>query len=232
MAVPPTTEEAFIREVDEELRRDTLQGFWKKWGRVLIGATLGGLALFGGWLWWQERRIETAGKEGEELTRSLEALSAGNAAGAEKGLTGLAGSDVEGHRVLALLAQADLALQKGDTKKAAETYGKIAADADFAQPWRDLALVRQTSAEYESLKPDQVVARLKPLAVAGNPWFGSAGELTAMAYLKMGKPDLAGALFAAMAKDEKVPDTIRSRAVQMAGTLGVDAVLPATKADQ
>ena len=65
---------------------------------------------------------------------------------------------------------------------------------------------------------------MKPLAVEGAPWFGSAGELVALAYVKMGKSDLAGPMFAAMAKDGGVPDSIRSRARQMAGVMGIDAV--------
>jgi hypothetical protein len=46
----------------------------------------------------------------------------------------------------------------------------------------------------------------------------------------MGRKDEAGRLFAAIAADDTVPDTIRSRAVQIAGTLGIDATasLPAT----
>jgi hypothetical protein len=39
----------------------------------------------------------------------------------------------------------------------------------------------------------------------------------------LGKNDLAGAMFGAIAKDEAVPETIRSRVVQLAGVLGVDA---------
>ena len=70
-----------------------------------------------------------------------------------------------------------------------------------------------------------MIDRLKPLATPGNPWFGSAGELVAMAYLKQGKQDLAGPLFAAIAKDEDVPQTLRSRTRQMAGLLGYDAVV-------
>src|SRR3546814_4684369 len=70
----------------------------------------------------------------------------------------------------------------------------------------------------------EVVDRLKPLATEGNPWFGSAGEMVAIAYMKMRKPELSGPLFAAMSKDRSVPETIRTRAVQMAGLLGVDAV--------
>ena len=44
----------------------------------------------------------------------------------------------------------------------------------------DAALVRMTAIELDTLPPQAVVDRLKGLAVAGNPWFGSAGELTAI----------------------------------------------------
>ena len=64
---------------------------------------------------------------------------------------------------------------------------------------------------------------MEPLSKAGNPWFGSAGEMTAMAMLKQNRTSEAGRMFAAIAADRQVPGTIRSRAVQIAGTLGVDA---------
>ena len=64
---------------------------------------------------------------------------------------------------------------------------------------------------------------MQPLTKPGSPWFGSAGELTAMAMIKQGKKLEAGRLFAAIAADRQVPESIRARAVQIAGTLGVDA---------
>jgi len=133
---------------------------------------------------------------------------------------------VAGYRALALFTQADLLLQKDDLKGAAAKFAAVAGDSSIGQPLRDLALIRQTAAEFDSLKPDVVVSRLRPLAVKGNPWFGSAGELVASAYLQMNKPDLAGPLFGQIARDDTVPDTIRQRAVQIAGTMGVDAVAP------
>lgn len=45
-----------------------------------------------------------------------------------------------------------------------------------------------------------------------------------MAYLEQGKRAEAGRLFADIATDRTVPDPIRSRARQMAGVLGVDAI--------
>ena len=61
------------------------------------------------------------------------------------------------------------------------------------------------------------------MARAGEPWFGTAGEMTGLALVKQGRKTEAGQLFAAIAKDKSVPDSIRARAVQIASSLGVDA---------
>ena len=77
--------------------------------------------------------------------------------------------------------------------------------------------------EYDQLKPDEVIARLSPLAEPGKPFFGTAGEMIGMAMLAKGDRNGAGQLFARIAADKQVPESIRSRAVQFAGSLGVDA---------
>ncbi len=223
MAVPPTTNEEFIREVDDELRREQALTIWKRYGRWIIGAVVGGLALFAGYLWWQNDRDMKRGVDGEQLSTALDDLSAGNIDGAKPQLDKLVGSKSLGVAVAAKLTNAAVLLNKGDNKRAAAAFGAIAADSTLDQPYRDLALVRQTAAEFDAMKPEDVVTRLKPLAAPGNPWFGSAGEMVGIAYMKMGKNDLAGAMFGAVAKDNGVPETIRERVVQLAGILGVDA---------
>jgi hypothetical protein len=106
-------------------------------------------------------------------------------------------------------------------------FKAVAENGEFAEPYRQLALVRQTAVEFDRIQPQEVIRRLGPLAVAGNPWFGSAGELVALAHLKNNQPARAAPIFAAMAKDQKLPQSIRSRALQMAGALGIDAVTEA-----
>jgi hypothetical protein len=226
LAVTPNTDEAFLREVDEELRRDQLASIWTRYGRWLIVAIVAGLAAFGGFLYWDYHKTEVAGEQGEKLQTVYDDLAAQKVGSAETLLTDLAGSNIAGYRTLAIFNQADLLLQKDDLKGAAAKYGAVAGDSSIGQPLRDLALIRQTAAEYDTLKPDVVVNRLRSLAVKGNPWFGSAGELVATAYLQMNKPDLAAPLFRQIAADETVPETIRQRAVQIAGTMGADAVGP------
>lgn len=231
MALPPinASEETFKREVDEELRRDQLIFVWQRFGRWLVAAALLLLAAWGGWLWWSAQQTKKAGVEGENFARALDSLQANDDKGAEATLKELSTSDSEGYRISAKLASAAVLLGRGDNAGAAKGFAAVAGDDAVPQPWRDLALVRQTAAEYDNLKPQEVIARLQPLAVKDSAFHGSAGEMVAVAYINSGQPARAGALYAAIAKDESVPETIRSRAVQMAGALGVDAVDPAGK---
>lgn len=224
MAVPPNTDEAFLREVDDELRRDQLTSFWTRYGRLTIGAVVLALAIFAGVLYWRHHQNQAAGVQGEQLKTVNDLLAERKDAAAAKPLQELAQSDIDGYRASARFMQADLLLQKNDLKGAAAKFAEVAADTSLAQPFRDLALIRQTSAEFDTVKPEVVINRLRALAVKGNPWFGSAGELVAAAYLRQNRADLAGPIFAGIAREESVPPTLRQRAVQMAGVLGIDAV--------
>jgi len=224
LAITPQSNEAFLREVDEELRRDQALDFWRRYGRWLIGAVVGGLAIFAGVLYWQSRQEQLAGDQGRQFGALFDSLGTGDNSKTEKPLADLAANGTPGYRASAKFVQADLALQKNDLKAAAAKFAEIAGDGSIGQPFRDLALIRQTSAEYDTLKPQTVITRLAPLAVKDGPWLASAGEMVAIAHLRLGHRAEAGKLFAAIAADKDAPETARQRATQMAGTLGVDAV--------
>ena len=231
MALTPQNSEAFMREVDDAVRQDQLLTFWQRFGRWIIAAVVIGLAAFGAWLYWQHHSKTQSEAVSEQMDKAITTAIGGSAPDAAQ-LDALANASQPGFRAGALLVRAGVAARKGDNKAAVAAYQAMAADSSLDQPYRDLALIRQTALEFEGLKPQQVVDRLKPLAVEGGPWFGSAGELVAIAYMKMRKPELAGPMFAAMAKDQGVPQSIRSRARQMAGLLGVDAVETPADPDQ
>ena len=232
MALKPADNESFYREVDDELRRDQMKTYWERFGKLVIAGIVLVIAAIGGFIWWQNQQVVKAGERGEQLIAAFEDIAARRKAAAVGKLDALAKSGSGGHRAAALMTKADLAIEEGNLKGAAATFKQVADDKGLAQPYRDVALVRMTALELDTLPPQAVVDRLKGLAVAGNPWFGSAGEMVAISYLRMNKPQQAGALFAAMAKDKKLPDTLRSRATQMAGSLGVDAVQEAADANQ
>ncbi|NJM49725.1 MAG: tetratricopeptide repeat protein [Sphingomonadales bacterium] len=218
------SDEVFRREVEDAVRAGDLENFWKRYGRWLLGLLVLGLAAFGGWIFYINHQKAEAGKIGEEFITAMDNLNLNNDDKARTSLAALAKADQPGYRAMAQIVLANLDAEKQDKGKATAAFAKIAGDSSLPQPFRDLALIRQTLLEFDKLEPQKVVDRMKPLATPGNPWFGSAGEMTAIAHLKMGKENLAGPIFAQIAKQEDLPSSLRDRATEMAGSLGIDAV--------
>jgi len=224
LALKPTDGETFLKEVDEELRREQMNRFVTRYGWWLLAAAILFLAAIGGWIWWQNHQRAQAGAQGEELIDALDSIESGNRAAAQGRIGALAESDIEGYRAAALFTRANSEIAGGNTPAAIATLRGIAADEDFEETYRQAALIRQTALEFDSLRPQVVVQRLGPLAGAGSAWLGTAGEMVGIAYLKMRRPDLAGPIFARIGRDETVPGSIRTRAIQMAGSLGFSAL--------
>lgn len=224
-------QDVFLREVDDALREDQFADALRRYGKPVGALIVAGLIGLGGYLWYQNHNAAQADARGEQMVKALDALDGNDLINGDKQLGSLA-KDGDSYGAAARLLQAGIAEEKGNSADAGKQFAAIAGDQNVPQAYRDLATLREISAGFDTMKPQDVVARLKPLAVPGNPWFGSAGEMLGIAYMKMGKNDLAGPLFATMAKDKGVPDTMRRRARQLAGLLGVDAVEDPDKAAQ
>ncbi len=218
-------EDVFRREVDEAVRQDTISGFFRKWGKLLIVVVVLGLAVLAAWAWWHHQTTAEAEADAVELTLAVDQLEAGNLKAAAEKAAGLTSADTPAaYRAPAQFLAAAAAQESGNAAEAIRLFDAVANDAAVPQPFRDLAAIRSVSVSYDEMEPQQVIDRLKPLAVPGNPWFGSAGEMVGLAYVEQGKTDLAGPLFAEIARDEEQPETVRARARQLAGLFGTDAV--------
>lgn len=216
-------QDVFLREVDDALREDQMVRAFRRYGRPIGAAIAAGLLGLAGYLAWDHYAKGQAGETGEKLTIAIDDLEKGRTKEASVALAAVP-TDGDGYSAAVRLLKAGIAQGDGKADDAAKEFAAVAADANAPGPYRDLATIREISANFEKLPPQQVIDRLKPLATPGNPWFGSAGELVGMAYLKQGRADLAGPLFASIAKDKTVPDSLQRRARQLAGLLGVDTV--------
>ncbi len=217
-------QDVFVREVDDAMREDQMRTAFRRYG-VPAGATvLAGLLGLAGYLWYSEHQQSVAGTQGEKFAMALDQVEAGRVQTGKDSLAPLAKAGSPGYQAAVKLAEAGILQEQRKDAQAAAIFAALAADASVPKPYRDLAVIREIATKFDAMPPGQVIDRLRPLAVPGNPWFGSAGELVAIAYLKQGKSAQAGTLLAAMSKDKTMAPSLRQRARQLAGQLGVDAI--------
>ena len=218
-------EDAFVREVDDAVRQGDLESYAQNYGKQTVAVIGAGLLAFAGFLYWQNQQDGALQVESETLVGSIDQVQAGNLKTGFDQLEELAGSGKGAASANAQLLRGAIAAQEGRSEEAAALFSGLADNESAPQELRDLARIREVANSFDTMEPADVIAKLKPLAAPGQPFFGSAGELVAMAYLEQGNEDEAGALFAALAKDEDVPESLKSRSRQMASLLGVDAIV-------
>jgi hypothetical protein len=201
----------FIREVDEEYRRDQIAAIWKRYNGVIVGLAILVVAAVGGWRYWQHmqdtRSQAAAVRYQEALQLSAEPAKSDEA---EKVLENLAEDAPEGY---ALLTRFRLAaeLGMGDPEDGAKAFDALAADPGFEARWRDLARLRAAMLRLDTADPATVRQSLEPLAVPANPWRHSARELLGLSGLKSGDMDYAGRWFDQIAADRETPPSLRQR---------------------
>ena len=171
MALPTDSNDTFLKEVDENLRRDRMTDFFKSYGKwVALGVVLF-LAAVGGWIYWQEQRQREASEQSEQLHSLLTDLAAGRNQTVPQRVDQLESSHSDVVRASAMLTDAAVALEQNNRSAAIAKYRELAGDKDIAEPFRDVATVRLTALEFDTIKPEEVVTRLQPMAKAGHPWF-------------------------------------------------------------
>lgn len=211
-----------MREVDEALREEQLVAAFKRFGKPVGAALAAGLLALAAYLYWDNSVKNEAAIRSEKAMIALDKVQAGQLDAAAKDFEALAKDGPDAMRTLAAMNLAAISAEQGKADEAVKRFAAISADPKAPKIYRDLATVREVTLRYDTMKPDEVVAKLKPIAVPGNAYFGSAGELLAMAYLDSGKRDQAGALFAQIGQDKNVPESVRVRVRQIASGLGYD----------
>jgi hypothetical protein len=200
----------FIREVDEEYRRDQVAQFWARHNGVIIGLAVLLVLAVAGWRYWQYTEQTRAQAAAVRYQEALQLSSEGKSEEAERVLEALAKDATGGY---ALLTRFRLAAEMGrdNAEEGAKAFDALAADGDLDVTWRDLARLRATLLRMDSAELAAVRESLQPLTGASNPWRHTARELIGLSALKAGDMDEAGRWFHQVAADRETPAPLRQR---------------------
>jgi hypothetical protein len=200
----------FIREVDEEYRRDRIMEIWKRYSGVIVGVILLVVAGVGGWRYWQHverQRAEAAAVRYEEAVRLARA---GKTEEAEQSLEALAKDAPQGYQALSRFRLA-AELGRQNAEDGAKAYEALAADARIEPVMQDLARLRAAMLRLETAEAAAVQPALERLATPTGVWRHTARELLGLLALKRGDYDGAGRWFDQIAADRDAPQGLRGR---------------------
>jgi hypothetical protein len=230
MADDERRSETFIREVDEELRRDQLKSLWMRFAPLIIGACVLVVLVtagYRGWIWWHER---IAAQAGDRFLAAIEQIQSGKRAEGEAALQAIASEDGAGYAALARLRLAGENAGEGAKPEALKDFDAIASDNSLSTPLRDIARIRAALLALDTGDLEGATQRAEPLAVAGNPWRHAAREVLGTAAYQEGDLKAARADFSEIQQDAQTPPDLWIRAGLMVALVGGQLAEPAPAA--
>lgn len=199
----------FIREVDEDYRRDKVLEIWRRYSGVIIALAVLLVAGVAGWRYWQNQQrvaAETASIQFDEANRLAREGKTGEA---DKAFDALETQGPAGYRLLARFrAAAETA--KRDPGVGAAAFDQLAGDTGLGDGLRDLARLRAALLRLDGTEPDPALANLQGLA-AGTPFRHTAREMLGLSALKKGDFEEAGRWFDQIVADPDTPRSLRER---------------------
>lgn len=205
--------ESFIDEVTEEVRRDKLFGYFRRYGWIGVLAVF---LLVGGAAY---REYQLAAKQaGSEAFGDavLDALDRDDPAARS---AALAAVEASGQRraLLGLLQSSD---PETDKAAALAALTLVADDATLPASYRDLAVLRRVIVAGADLPAAERSALLEPIAQAGRPYRTLALEQLALLLVETGETDAAITALETLRQDQQATSGLRRRAGQMIVALG------------
>jgi hypothetical protein len=203
-----------FREVEEEVRQERLQKWWKKYGNYVVAGVSIIVIVVAGWKLWerydQQQRIKASAQM--ESAAQMAAAGQDDLAATEYGK--IAKKAPSGYALVAQLSQADELLASGRANEAVAIYMKV-ADNDKAGLGQ-VARMRAAWAQGDKLPVADLKALLAPLNDGKSKWRFMARELLAYRALRDGQTAEAQKEYTALAADADAPNSLRQRAEAMA----------------
>lgn len=205
--------ESFIDEVTEEVRRDKLFGYFRRFGWIGIVVVL----LIVGGAAYREYQIAAKQAASEVFGDAvLTALDQDDPAARSAALAAVQAPD-QRRALLGLLQSSDPETDKAATLAA---LAAVADDATLPASYRDLAMLRRVIVAGSDLPVADRRALLEPIAAPGRPYRTLALEQLALLSVESGDAPAAITALEALRQDQEATPGLRRRAEQVIVALG------------
>ena len=212
-------QEAFIREVTEEVKNDNLKQMWEKYGIyiiLLVVLAIVGAVSFESFKSWRQAKSETWSDT------YAYALNLENQGKYDERLKVLEQMEKTGGNIysdIARLQTSNILFEQGKNEEAIKVLEEIAADKSINKKLRDVSAVKLASYKLDNAPREEIDALLQPLIRENGSWVNIAKEMTAMAAIRDGNIEEAQVLYNEILNTPNLPDGLKMRVQDMLSVL-------------
>ena len=207
-----TIQDAFIREVDEDLKNESLKKLWDKYGlliTIFVVAVLTLAVSYESLKAWYIRRAENWS---EAYAVALTLQSQGRYEESSQALSTIIDKKFGSFADLAKMQQVNVLLDNGKTTEALELLSKISADTSFNHQLRDVATIKLASYKQDEASFEEMEKLLSTItADPKNAWYAFAQDMLAMVLIRDGKVDEAKTIYNKLLENNDISDDIKNR---------------------
>lgn len=207
-----TMQDAFIREVDEDLKNESMKKLWDKYGLFIIIVVIASLTLavsYESLKTWYVRRAEN---RADAYAAALSLQNQARLAESEEAFDLIINEKLGAFAELAKMQKANLLLEQDNIKEALALLKEISEDKSVSPQLRDTALIKLAAYRQDSAGFDEMSELLRPIAENGdNAWNTVAQDILATVLLRDGKTDEAKEIYNALLENPDAPEDMKNR---------------------
>ena len=208
--------DAFIMEVDEEVKNDSMKEFFKKYGLFIIlfvVLVLSATVSFETIKNWRENHFRAktdtylaanSTATSEEMLSALEKIAAGN--------NGI-------YSELARIQITDVLFEQGKNDDAIKMLEVLASNDELNPRIKNLAAVKLAARKVDTAEFSEIETLLTPVITSDDSWTPIAKEYLALSAIKDGNIEKARELYQQILQDSRISDDFRTRIQDMVTTL-------------
>ncbi|RTL52823.1 MAG: tetratricopeptide repeat protein [Bradyrhizobiaceae bacterium] len=198
-------------EIDEDLRREQVQKFLKRYSGLIFAVALVIVAGVGGWRFYQLSQEKKAAESSAAFEAAITLAGQNKSADAEGAFNKIVADGTKGYQALSRLRAAAEAAKR-DPKAAVLLYDGIAADGALGPAEQDIARIRAAGVLLDTAPYAEIRQRLEPLAAPGRAFRHTARELLSLSAWRNSDASATRQWLDMISKDPESPSAIRSRA--------------------
>ncbi len=206
------TDESIFREVDEEVRQDEYKKLWDRFGKAIIAVVTGIILAIGGY---EAYKYYVRTQSEQAAVVYFDALKKAGDGKFDDASAALKAINHRGFQQLAILKEAELTAERGDTKKAVAALDAFIADSSNDKSLVELALIKSGYILLDTTTPDQLLTRLGKFDNDKSVWRHPAREIFGLAAWRIGDYRMADRYMKALYDDAETPPAMRQRAQMM-----------------